>query len=403
MSDDKANNETAMLRDNEQRAAKMLYEMADAIPDAVTDSWMQTAGFSALSGTKHGQRLVREVMRAALVHIAAPIVAEQWLIKADLENRRDAVLLDVVSFFDEQIDVDLLLAEVAKAHEQDRPCTGGEPQMIDRLAHVIRTYRGMETRDGALRIDIAPVGQPVASGAHSSKQMYTHWFPGESVTDQAKRLNHEAALNELDEIRSVILSISGTFAVHKTSNVDAIQMLAKERADIHAILDEQSIKKGQLPERVRDALFELRTEITNVVKRAETAERQLDEAASEFNLIRFSLNEAGYIIGNTSVADMVRSIINEAAFVRRILRENGHLDAHPLDDVLDVVERLARATTQEEQVEPIIWPPFSSRETRVSIPLLNKLAEMIGQPHEDAPPNMTERQNASFAWLVWCR
>lgn len=71
-------------------------------------------------------------------------------------------LPNVVPFFDEQLDVQALLAEAAKAHEQDRPCTGGEPQMIDRLAHIIRTYRGMETRDAAFRIGAGPTGHPIA-------------------------------------------------------------------------------------------------------------------------------------------------------------------------------------------------------------------------------------------------
>ena len=149
----------------------------------------------------------------------------------------------------------------------------------------------------------------------------------------------------------MILSIGGTFAVHNTSNVDAIRMLAKERADIHVILDEQSVKNGQLSDRVRDALFELRAEITSVVERAETAERERDESASKFKMIRFALNEAGYIIGNTSIVGVVQGIIKEAANVRRILRESGQMDAHPSDDVLDIVERLAQEQKRQSDAE----------------------------------------------------
>lgn len=173
MSDEtKTNKNNPLFAENLRRAEDALCGMANAVPDAVTDSWMQKAGFSALSATNHGQKLVREVMRAALTHVAAPIVAEQWLIKAELENQRDArtappesqvratclSLPDAVPFFDEQLDVQALLAEVARAHEQDRPCFGGQPQMIDRLAHIIRTYRGMETRDSSVRIGVAPAG-----------------------------------------------------------------------------------------------------------------------------------------------------------------------------------------------------------------------------------------------------
>jgi hypothetical protein len=76
-------------------------------------------------------------------------------------------LPNVVPFFDEQLDVHALLAEAAKAHEQDRPCTGGEPQMIDRLAHIIRTYRGMETRD-------EPCKSTHETGLTCSQKLWAH-------------------------------------------------------------------------------------------------------------------------------------------------------------------------------------------------------------------------------------
>ena len=653
-------------------------------------------------------------------------------------------LQNIVSFFDEQLDVQALLAEVAKAHEQDRPCIGGEPQMIDRLAHVVRTYRGMETRDGAAQIGVAPIVHP---GVHPSKAGYAAaarehelaghdlnasvdrtislmsidtWFRNEGVplpeqarpammafarwavrtaaadgiatrnrhiteleqtntaaqktitrlAEDADRLTRELAQTrqydaerdgkldkvtralgdvqavldecgangatmaervrnaleskyggdigrELVDVRA-ILSAAGietgsqptTFAANRLTvlytkardDLSVIRQIlttagfapgkrsltgvttdvvrahaqvlkdaakfASDLAEIRMVLDEKSSKEGTLVELVRNALFELRTEITSVVERAEMAERKLDEAATIIKLIRFALNEAGYIVGKTPIAGMVQGIINEAANVRRILRESGQLDISPEeDDVLTIVERLACApkrqsdaekeradslaaavreiantlgdvhkhldaigveqlngkietrmqavthlidskdatvtalyqsirsavgpvdvtnadreavteedaangpdareyyaerhallrkvqenaggvknlselrdrqvavrnqyelelseirnilsmatyhvdthaelmdvirslvgddapeTVQEEQVESIIWPPFSSRETRVSIPLLGKLAEMIGQPHEDAPPDMTMRQN----------
>lgn len=334
MSDEKANNKTAMLRENEQRAAKMLCELADVLPDAVTDSWMQTAGFSALSGTKHGQKLVREVMRATLTHVAAPIVAEQWMIKAELENQRDArtappesqvrparaSLPDVVPFFDDQLDVQALLAEVAQAHEQDRPCFGGQPQMIDRLAHIIRTYRGMETRDGAQRIGVAPIGKSTTHAeevAEARRILLGAGTPDKPLVDQVKHVASD--VRELSGIRSIVhpgdgdvtsLVVRSMHAAHEKMREQLVrirQILARSGAD--PLPDDMADAAGEFLEGIESELDKLDwPNDGTLVERIRSIQRIIDSKDAALTAFWQDIRT---IVGPVDVTDADREAVTE--------------------------------------------------------------------------------------------
>lgn len=370
----------ALFAENRQRAEDTLCGMANAVPDAVTDSWLQTAGFSALSGTRHGQQLVRELMRVTLTHVAAPIVAEQWLIKAELENQRDArtappesqvrpiapSLPNVVPFFDEQLDVQALLAEVEKAQEHDRPCTGGEPQMIACLAHIIRTYRGMETRDSKVRPD--QCGATHKTGLICSQKAWAHdegFHYAHSQEGKLHRWAHVENKNARELGDSLFVQLDGGsgpfWALVKPHAVGSEEMTNDQStwlalaAECDKRIDAGSVARWfrenssqTLPKSIADAMpgfcrWVARKAATGVI---ESARKENDEA---MRLIRFALNEAGHVIGKTPIVDMVRSSINENANIRRVLRDSGQMDVHPKDDVLDIIERLANGDAKERK------------------------------------------------------
>jgi hypothetical protein len=468
---------------NATKIAEELEHDADNVSDEIVNGWLKPHGFSAMNGTMNGRALVRFLMRRTMAHVAAPIVAEQRGIIDGLRKERDehkappesqvrAVapsLQDIVPFFDEQIDVQALLSEAAKAHahEQDRPCAGGEPQMIDRLAHIIRTYRGMETRDAAVRIGVAPIGQPIAqnnTGTYENELLdvrailraggfdpayapttiainrlvQAYKLRGKTINElkqqsassdatitrlaeDADRLARELAQSreqdavrdeKLDKVTRALGEVQAFLdecSVHGTTTVERVRKAVQISKDIvlnhgdaRTYLDEIHAKGDSLRERIRNTVSDLRRE-------CDECKYALDRAIKELDAIRSVVLSIGgtFAAHNTPNVDVIQMLAKEHTELADI-RKRVHADAEPGDVAKRVQELVENARTEEldngedsgeqgvsmqtESPFTTCWCAGPRLDIRVSLPLLRGLTAIIAEPMRGGHPSILVRR-----------
>jgi hypothetical protein len=332
MSDEK-NEQQARLAEIEQDARAYLIDIADAVPLATVDAWLKEIGFGSFTQTRNGQTLVREIMRRAM-HQVAPFFADVRMKRETAEKERDELrgrmdkLPDTVRFFDEQLDVQALLAEVEKAQEQDRPCVGGEPQMIQRLAYVIRTYRGMETNDKAVPIGVGLIGQPVAQTARTSVQSTQMNATARIQLDLGAEADRRISAMAVDQW------------LHEHGATDVVPEW------LRALLP--GLCRWATQTAAADYVGGIREEER---KQREEYERQIREFAKNARAINQLLDDAG-ISMKLSITERVVVVTALLSGVKNALREGGWDTDKPgnLDRLVNTVELLTAAHTDRDKL-----------------------------------------------------
>lgn len=374
MSDEK-NEQQARLAEIEQDARAYLIGIADAVPLATVDAWLKEIGFGSFTQTRNGQTLVREIMRRAM-HQVAPFFADVRMNRETAEKERDELrgrmdrLPDTVRFYEQELDVDELLAEVEKAWKEDRPCKGGEPYMVSRLAHIIRVYRGQPKDDGsapqgAERIGVSPGRQSIAQPTQKLQDLRVgQMFRLDTGQYGIKCENDRVVFAVQDEVAKSywhhgrVMSVPPEIPVHETNS---------RRFDTNQIIDE--VHRLLTHAGVGLAANSLHTHDEQakrpLVDRIAQLVRQWNEMADERSFVFKLLVKAGIYETHHKVppnradntATRLAMLFNE---IQEALDNAGATDVSQLDTFANRIRALSREIDKRDAALTAFWQDIRS-------------------------------------------